>query len=170
MEIFADIPEYWQRIDYALMQNGPMNLYYRNEILDSDIDSLKGLGYLIEIFDCSKWENNGLMYDAFAEQLKFPDYFGRNLAALNDCLCDLEMPEEGGRALVFKNYDQFAKIDGEIAQIVLDIIHSRSYSYLLTGHRLIGLVQSNDPSISFEVGSQGVQWNHREWLKSSRGL
>ena len=74
MEIFADIPEYWQRIDYALMQNGPMNLYYRNEILDSDIDSLKGLGYLIEIFDCSKWENNGLMYDAFAEQLKFPDY------------------------------------------------------------------------------------------------
>ena len=54
MEIFADIPEYWQRIDYALMQNGPMNLYYRNEILDSDIDSLKGLGYLIEIFDCSK--------------------------------------------------------------------------------------------------------------------
>ena len=147
-----------------------MNLYYRNEILNSDIDSLKALGYSIDIFDCSKWDNEDSMYDAFTTQLQFPDYFGRNFAALNDCLCDLEMPEEGGRVLVFRNYDSVSKIDDQIAQLLLDIIHSNSYRYLLTGHRLIGLVQSNDPSISSEVGSQAVQWNSKEWLNSTKAL
>lgn len=42
---------------------------------------------------------------------------------------------------------------------------------LLFGLRLIVLVQSNDPEISFDpVGGRSVMWNGREWFNKSRGL
>lgn len=65
-------------------------------------------GYRINTFDCATWQTEDDMFTAFAETLDFPDYFGRNLDALNDRLCDIDVPKESGRALVFHRYDAFA--------------------------------------------------------------
>jgi hypothetical protein len=79
-----------------------------------------------------------------------PGYYGRNLDALNDCLSDIGIPEEGGRVLVFNRYDSFAANNPHVAWSVLDLMEINSRRLLLFGRRLIILVPSEDPGISFD--------------------
>jgi hypothetical protein len=70
---------------------------------------------------------------------------------------------------VFRGYDAFAKSQPHLAQTILDSIESTSRRFLLTGRRLLALVQSSDPRIRFErVGAMPVTWNPREWLDADR--
>lgn len=111
------------------------------------------------------------MHEAFSSALEFPEYYGRNLAALNDCLSEIEVPFESGRVLVLNRYDYFAAKFPYAAWAVLDVMEFNSRYLLLFGLRLIVLVQSDDPRISFDpVGGRPVMWNGREWLNKSRGL
>ncbi len=53
-----------------------------------------------------------------------------------------------------KRYDRFAKVESHLAWSVLDALETTSRRLLLTGRRLLTLVQSDDPRIRFErVGS-----------------
>ena len=160
-----------QRLDWELLQNGAVSLYFRREVLAEDIEWLKEHDYRVDTFECSGWLSESEMHEALSCGLQFPDYYGRNLDALNDCISDIEVPEEGGRVLVFNRYDSFAARVPDIAWSVLDLMEFRSRRFLLFGRRLIILVQSDDPEISFEfVGGCSVMWNPREWLRSSRHL
>jgi RNAse (barnase) inhibitor barstar len=171
MVAFRDGTDDFQQLDYALLQNGSISLYFRTEVLTEDVNWLAARGYRIDNFDCTTWHTEDDMYSAFAATLDFPDYFGRNLAALNDCLCEIEVPETSGRVLVFRRYDAFAAKMPEVAWHVLDILESNSRTYLLFGRRLLTLLQSDDPEIQFEsVGARPVSWNGREWLNKNRGL
>jgi|SRR5215831_6350245 len=80
--------------------------------------------------------------------LSFPDYYGRNLDALNDCMWeDVAIPDKGSLVLVFRHYDRFAnavqRADARsFAELVLRVF-ARAVRYdLLFGHRLIIAVQS----------------------------
>ena len=171
MAIFRNEPEDFQRLDWDLLQNGAVSLYFQPQVLAADVDWLKDHEYRVDTFDCSLWVDQSEMHQAFAYQLEFPNYYGRNLDALNDCMSDLEIRDHSGRALVFNRYDSFAAKFPHVAWSVLNIMESNSRNLLLFGKRLIILVQSDDPAISFEpVGGRGVGWNRREWLNRSRGL
>ena len=75
----------------------------------------------------------------------------------NDSIGDIEIAEEGGRVLVFNKYDSYAARFPDVAWSVLDILEINSRRLLLFGRRLIVLVQSDDPEISFErVGGRPV--------------
>lgn len=168
MAVFSD--EDYQRLDYALMQNGSINLYFRPEILAEDIEELKKLDYQIDEFDCTTWESIDEMHNQIAEKLNFPDYYGRNLDALNDCLSDIEIPKESGKILVFHRFDSFTLKEPNTAWHLLDIISHNSWLWLLWGQRFISLVQSDNPKIHFDnLGSRPAMWNRKEWLDSSRG-
>ena len=117
------------------------------------------------------------MFDDLAERLQFPGYFGRNLDALNDCMRDVASGEYGwpadatGLVIILRAFDAFAAVDRRTAQIMLNIFTHQARSAVLVGNRLICLVQSNDPQLSFEpVGAMPVLWNDAELLSSSRGL
>lgn len=171
MTAFRSDSDDYQRLDYSLLQNGSVTLYYRIEFLAEDTKQLISLGYRLENFDCAVWQTEDDMYSAFADILNFPDYFGRNLNALNDCLCDLNISEEGGIALVFHCYDSFAAKMPKVAWHILDIIEIQSRHYLLFGERLLALVQSDNPQIRFDsLGARSADWNRREWLNASRDL
>ena len=171
MAFFRDETEDFQRLDWSLLQNGAITLYYRPEFLTEDAEWLKTHYYRLDTFDCSAWGSVEDMHEAIAAGLDFPDYYGRNLDALNDCLTDIEIPEASGRVLIFRRYDMFAAKFPREAQDVLDIIENKSRFLLLFGRRLLALVHSDDPRISFEpVGARPVMWNRREWLNKSRGL
>jgi hypothetical protein len=169
MAIFRD--EDIQQLDWALLYNSPITLYYCQEILESDLSWLQEHGYHTDLFDCMNWRTEEDLHNALATQLVFPDYYGSNLDAFNDCMRDLVIPEDSGRVFVFHRYDLFAVQYPEIAWHILDIIASHSRCASLFGRRLVALVQSDDPRIAFNpVGACPVMWNRREWLNKNRGL
>ncbi len=171
MAAFRDDSDDFQRLDYALLQNGSITLYHRADFLAEDVDWLAAHDYRIDNFDCAAWQTKQEMLAAFASTLEFPPYFGQNLDALNDCLSDIDVQENGGRVLVFHRYDTFAAKMPDDAWTVLDIIETNSRLFLLFGQHLITLLQSDDPQIQFnDVGGCPVMWNNREWLNKNRGL
>jgi RNAse (barnase) inhibitor barstar len=161
----------FQRLDWRLLQNGAISLYFRREALDPDVAWLREHGYRVEEFDCLVWADEQAMHSAFATTLSFPDYYGMNLNAMNDCVSDLDVPVDGGLVLVFRRFDHFASHHRKVAQIVLDVLADNARRFLLFGRRLVILVQSDDPRISFEpVGATAVGWNPKEWLNKHRGV
>lgn len=42
MAVFGMDSEVWQRLDLRLLQNGPIAMYWRRDILDEDIAWLRG--------------------------------------------------------------------------------------------------------------------------------
>jgi Barstar (barnase inhibitor) len=160
-----------QRLDYRLMQNGPVVLYHRRELLEQDAEWLLANDYRIDRIDASRWQSEQGALDSLARSLEFPDHFGRNVNALNDCLGDIAISEQGGRALILEKYDAALRRLGSFAWNVLDVFAGRSRGHLLWGRRLIGIIQSDDPRLELApVGASPVTWNHREWLNKNRGL
>jgi RNAse (barnase) inhibitor barstar len=157
--------EHW----HELLENGSVTLFYNNTILNKNIEKIKLEGFEIYNFDCAEWEIDNF-HKHLAETLSFPEYYGENLNAFNDCLSDM-YPKDRGMVLSFENYEKFAKKHPEIAFDILDIIQINSWRFLIEGIVLLGFVQSNDPNITFPpLGGMSAQWNREEWLNKSRGL
>lgn len=119
------------------------------------------------------------MHDALKSALSFPDHYGTNLDALDECMCeDVVVPDEGGLVLILRHYDQFSKalqIDrGDARGFVEIVLHvfARAVRYhMLFGRRLMIVVQSDDPRIRFEnLAPVAADWNPHEWLAQNRGL
>lgn len=171
--------------DWIVLRDGGVCLYWRQEILMEDVDWLKSNGYKIIFFDAaewqsaSDWETENLMHESLKARLSFPEYYGKNLDALDECIQDdLVVPDQGGLALVLNHYDLFFKPlqnpispERSTAEIVLSIFAEAVRYHMLFGRRLLILMQSDDPKIELgRLGGVGAMWNHREWLNKSRGL
>src|SRR5688572_23233889 len=89
------------QLDFRLMQDGSVNLYFRAHVLAEDVEWLRARGYVIHEFDCLGWHSMDEVHAAFASILNFPHWYGRNLDALNDSLSDVPVPDESGTVLVF---------------------------------------------------------------------
>ena len=169
MATFRDEAEEFQRVDWKLLQNGAVTLYFRSQVLLEHLEWLNRYDYRVDSFECSIWTGENEMHEALRCGLEFPPYYGRSLDALNDCLSDLEISDEGGRVVVLNRYDSFAAKCPYAAWAILEIMERNSRYHLLFGRRLIVLVQSDDPEISFEpIAGQRVTWNVREWASSRR--
>lgn len=160
-----------ERLDWRLLERGAVTLYYKGSVLSQDLAWLRQQRYVVHELDAAQWREPGHFHDAVRERLEFPAYYGRNLASWIDCVAEIPVPDEGGMVLVFRRFDAFAKAQPQLAQTILDSLETTSRRFLLTGRRLIALVQSDDPRIRFErVGAMPVTWNPREWLDSDRGV
>jgi hypothetical protein len=164
-------------MDFRLVQNTFITMYCRPSLLGATVGWLRSRSYEVAEFDAGSWTSAAGMLDDLAERLQFPSYFGRNLDALNDCMRDVASHEYGwaagatGLVIVLTAFDAFAAVDRRTAQIMLNIIADQARSAILVGNRIICLVQSNDPQLSFEpVGAMPVLWNDAELVNSSRGL
>jgi hypothetical protein len=154
---------------YHLLMNTSVTLFWRPHVLEDTIAWLSAHGYQVTLLDASRWSTERDFHRDIAAALSFPDYYGRNLNALNDCMGDVVVQDYGwapnttGLALAFTGYDSFASCCPRAAQIVLDIMADQSRGAALFGRRLMCLVQSNDPDIRFEaVGATAVMWNDAE--------
>jgi hypothetical protein len=77
--------------------------------------------------------------------------------------------EATGLLIAFTGYHAFATASPRSAQIVLDIMADQARCASLTGHRILCLVQSDDPQIVFgPVGAMPVIWNDAEWPEAQR--
>ncbi|SEM59263.1 barstar family protein [Streptacidiphilus jiangxiensis] len=152
-----------------------VTLYWRPEVFDRTVERLRAHRFAVVEVNASGWATAEAMHEDLATALDFPDYYGRNLDALNDCLRDVVAGAYGipadatGFALAFTHYDRFARACPREAQVVLDILADHGRHAAVIGQRVLCLVQSDDPDITFEpVGSMGVAWNPAEWLDARR--
>jgi RNAse (barnase) inhibitor barstar len=74
--------------------------------------------------DGTRIRSKGEFYDAVAAALSFPDWFGRNLDALYDCLRDLSWLPAGEHVLVWSAPEVLRDADPDgyraIAEVLLD--------------------------------------------------
>ncbi|MGW2478121.1 barstar family protein [Streptomyces sp. NPDC001665] len=158
------------------MINTFVTLFWRKRLLTQATERLEDRGFRVIHLEAGQWNTERDMHRAVAAALDFPDYYGHNLDALNDCLGDVacygsydDAPEGAGLVLAFTDYDRFATTCPRAAQIVLDITADQARQAAVLRRRLICLVQSNDPQIRFEpVGAMPAMWNSDEWSDASR--
>ncbi|PJZ75267.1 barstar family protein [Leptospira neocaledonica] len=169
MSIFIE-PWNDQNIDWLLLQNGATNLYLDTKILEEHIKELSELNYDIFKLNADNWESEADFHISVSHNLSFPDYYGENLSAFQDCISDIES-KNSGTVLLFINYDTFSTKNREFAHRVLDILEYESRNLLLIGQRLIVIVKVHDAKFSVSnLGSRSANWNHKEWLNKDRGL
>ena len=168
---FGDRPADRERLDWALFQNGGVVLYHKPQVLAEHSAGLVREGYQLRELDANGWKDARAFHEDVKRVFAFPSHYTNNLASLVDALAELEIPPGGAMAVQMRRYDRFVKAESHLAWSVLDALETTSRRLLLTGRRLLTLVQSDDPRIKFErVGAMPVNWNPGEWLESDRGI
>ena len=154
-----------------------MHLFWHDDVLAETVELLSNFGYRVVAFDARDWQTDQDMLVDLGRALSFPDYYGRNLDALNDCLSDVATydygatPVDKGTLVAVRGYDAFTERSPKTAQALLDIFATQARHGALVGHRMLLLVQTADPRASYEpVGATPVMWNPKEQLNAKRGL
>jgi len=156
-------PDDQRRLDWLILRDGPLVLYFERSKLDEACAWFLHHSYQLAVFNCASWQSDDDFHDAISQTLKFPNYYGRNLDSLSECMrFDLDIPQESGLLLVFHHFDIFKKRFPKTSYHLLDILAEASRQYLLYGQRLITFIQSDDLTIIFEpVGACHVL--HARW-------
>lgn len=168
---FGDTAADRERLDWVLFQNGGVVLFHKVQVLAEHVAWLGREQYQMRELDANGWKDARAFHEDVKRVFQFPSHYTSNLASLVDALAELDIPVGGAMAVQLRRYDRFAKVEPHLAWSVLDALETTSRRLLLTGRRLLTLVQSDDPRIKFErVGAMPVNWNPREWLDSDRGI
>src|ERR1700730_2389114 len=130
MAAFNQRDEQENRLDWEILRDGSIALYWRHEFLEEDVDWFRRQKYQVFSFDCERWTSTEKMHADFQQTLIFPACYGKNLDALNVCLSDLLVPDVGGIALALTRFDAYAKGPGAShdvsgrpeAKVVLDLL------------------------------------------------
>lgn len=149
------------RLDWRILMNGSVSLYHDIDTLNEDIQWLENEGYQLHIFDFHIIKTSEEFHKEAKEKLKFPDYYGENLAAFRDCLInDLQIPEDGGTAIVLKGFDGYYRSDKGYAHEILERLDENSRKQMLYGRRFLTLLQIDDKSTLIkEIGQHTIVWN-----------
>lgn len=135
-----------RRYDFALLRAGYVHRCEPGAALAGAVGELRRLGYLVREVDGSGWRSGDDLHAALAEALDFPDYYGRNLDALDDVLHDLAGYEFGGdpastgTVLAVDAYDHVVTLNRRLAHGVLDCFAGAARYGALLGHPMLCLV------------------------------
>lgn len=181
MALFTNSPEDWQRLDWQILRDGGIALYWRDEYFADDLQWLAAQSYEIYKFDCEQWASEDEMYSDIGRVLRFSEWWGpewgHNIDALDDCLTDLPIRDYGGAMCALHKFNAYAGGSGSAlmhsrrseAEVLLDVMARARRFFLLNGKRFIVLVQTEDPEIQLGLlGGSSPAWNRREWLNKNR--
>jgi hypothetical protein len=161
--------------DFVLARDGAVSLFYRERVLGKVLAELTALDYAVVEVDAGDWVSRADLHDGLAAKLDFPTYYGRNVAALRDCLADVAKGEYGwstartGLAVAIRRFDRFEARQPVEAYDLMDAAARQASYGLLFGHRLLWLLQVDDPGFRPKaVGGFMPPWNRREWLDGRR--
>ncbi|WP_404962113.1 barstar family protein [Streptomyces sp. 147326] len=162
--------------DFRLVTNTFVTLFWRRNLLDECTAWLDEHGYQVTSLDAAAWSSKGDLLRGIGAALDFPDYYGCNFDAFNDCFGDVAAyaaygidPEATGLVLVFTDFDVFAAAHPESAHVILDIVADNARRAALFGRRVMCLVHSSDPQIELApVGAMPIMWNEAEQSNASR--
>lgn len=99
----------------------PWILRSRTELNQGDIPA----GFLLVVFDASKMKDIDGLYERFSEAFKFPEYFGRNLNSLDECLNDLDWLPAPGYVVTIRNHNSLLRDEHpEVRASLLEILEN----------------------------------------------
>lgn len=145
METYEERAEKWKKLrdknlDKIIVGNGSVSLYYKETVLDYDLDLLEAKNYEIIEFEGDFLSNEKELHHDLQYKLDFPNYYGKNFDALNDCLYDYEI-NDNGTVIVFRHLNN---LELRSITILLDIFAFQARRKLADGKKLLVLVQVND--------------------------
>ncbi len=154
-----------------------VQLFWNRQILDEAVENACNAGWEIVHLNAEAWTGPEDMHTALAQALSFPDYYGRNLDALNDSMYDVVQGDYGfGRhapagLIVIERFDSFLSREPQASQAVVDVLAGAGIDAVRRGWQLATFLQSDDPALQLApVAAQPVVWNPKEWLNAKRGL
>lgn len=159
----------FDRADWELLRHGAITLFWREERFEASKAELGALGYrLLEIACVTPSQ----FRRAVSEALGWGDgAWDGNLNALNDGFAAFPFGDCPDVAICLRDFHVIAGEEPAFAHGVLDIIEDWSRNHLLTGRRLLALVQTNDVNFRCEgLGGRSASWNAAEWLNAAREL
>jgi len=170
-------PSNCDRPDWFMLRFGPVTKFYSRDVLERTRAWLRAEGYREIEVDSSSWRSADDLHASIASAFAFPDWYGRNFDALDDLMYDFVEggyaadPRADATAIVVLGFDAFARTTPEAAHVFLHILARHVPRALMHGHRLLVLVQSDDPRLEIAaVGGFEPRWNQAEWLNKNRGL
>ncbi len=103
------------------LQDASRSGVYRVSRADEVLDALRGSGFWLERIAFAEKET---LLRNIAAALHFPDWFGGNWDALEDCLTDLSWREAPGHVLIFER-----AAPGDELGVLLDVLRSAAESW-----------------------------------------
>lgn len=156
------------RLDEEILRDGAITMYHASDILEEDIKNLESFNYKVIDTNVSNWTTETL-HSNLEHSLGFPDYYGKNLNAFSDCLDDMYDNKYTGLIIIFRKFDNLIEQDKSESQGLLDIIANISRQWMVSGQRLICLIQSDDPDLEIDkIGGYRPSWNGAEWFDDKR--
>lgn len=96
---------------------------------DEIVAAAKTAGLQAYQIDLGKARSKNQLLDAFANALDFPEQFGKNWDALNDCLSDLQWLDGKGRVVILANCQAFATSHEEDFATLLELLEGVTVSW-----------------------------------------
>lgn len=159
------------RLDFEILAEGGVALYYQHEVLGEDVAWFALQKYEVVQFDDGAMDSLDAFH--FEARLKFDHAvnYEPSFDGFREATSNLMVPEAGGIALVFIGVDKLAATDPRAALRLFDVIADLSREFLLFGRRLVALAQSDSPSLDLgPIGGKPLTWNPRERAGWTRGL
>ena len=110
----------------ARLQDASRSGVYRAARVDEIEDALRGTGLALARVSLAGVREKEALLRTLALALEFPDWFGGNWDALEDCLADLGWREAPGNVLVLERFDALPPDD---LGIFLDVLRAAAGSW-----------------------------------------
>ncbi|MCH9688785.1 MAG: hypothetical protein K0V04_45555 [Deltaproteobacteria bacterium] len=164
-------PEDCNRLDFEILAEGGVALYFQHEILGEDIAWFALERYEVIQFDEEALDSiEGIHFEARLK-LGFPENYEPTFESLRESMSEMDVPATGGVALVLPGIERVVVDDPAGMRGLLEVISGLSHEFLMTGQRFLALLQSNDAEIGLgQFGAREVVWNPRERMPWTRGL
>ncbi len=161
MAAFSHEEDLSGRLDWILFRDGPLHQYRDETLLNSDLARLRAEGYEVVDFDCAEWPDELAMHREFKEALRFPDDYGMNLDAFNDCIRDFR-PEGSGAVVVLRRLETLSARNFRegASKALSEILCDASRWHLLFGTRFLTLILSSAESMP-TLPTHIPQWPRR---------
>jgi RNAse (barnase) inhibitor barstar len=108
----------------TLSDLGTAGVYLLTESASSIEAAAQEHEFAVWLVDCSGIATKAGLLRAIAETLAFPDWFGENWDALEDCLTDLSWHDAPGYVLVLENCGALSRADPETFETAMEIFDS----------------------------------------------
>ncbi|WP_394775306.1 barstar family protein [Flavobacterium sp.] len=152
---FKNEPVTWGRLDYEIISRGFLKPYSDDEALKEDTYWLKSEDYKVIEFNCLDLSDKEIMHNTLHAQFDFPNYYGHNWDALQECLNEIEITDNG-LVVVFNSLD---KINNKIAYNLIDIFVSSAQRHRIFSEILLILIKVENRNFTLNpFGASNFFW------------